>query len=201
VTAAHRREGDGGAGAVIVVSGPSGVGKTDVSRLVAGGFDHSVHLQVDDFLGAIVNGWVDPNRPEAHEQHEAVGGAVAVSAMGFAAHGYTAVVDGHLFPDGVDGLAAACTDRGLACHYVVLTADLDTCWARARAGGPGRRPPEPEPFAAVHARFAGLDLDPRHVVDASGSPAATSDTVLRALRAGRLRWSAAPPNGAAKIDP
>jgi predicted kinase len=171
---------------MIVVSGPVGVGKTTVSRLVAAEFDHSVHLHIDDFMAAIVSGWVDPNAPEAAAQHDAVGGALAVSAMSFAGDGYTTVVDGHLFPVNAAGLAAASNARGVACHYVVLTAPIDTCWARARGRGEGRWPLEQEPVAALHARFAALDLDPRHVVDASGTAEDVRDAVLVAFRAGRL---------------
>ena len=173
-------------GPVIVVSGAPGVGKTTVSKLVASAFERSVHLRDDDFMAAVVNGWVDPNLPEAAAQHEAVGGALAVSAMGFAGDGYTTVVDGYLLPDGVDGLAAACTDRGLSCHYVVLRADLDTCWARASARAEGRWPLEYEPFAALHARFTALELASTRVVDATASPEAARDAVLRAYRAGQL---------------
>jgi hypothetical protein len=106
--------------------------------------------------------------------------------MGFAGDGYTAVVDGHLFPDGVDGLAAACATRGLACHYAVLTADVDTCWARASAREEGRWPLEFEPFAALHERFEGFQIDDRHVVDATATPEEVRDAVLDAFRAGRL---------------
>jgi hypothetical protein len=126
------------AGSVIVVTGAPGVGKSTVSRLVASVFDRSVHLQVDQFMASIVSGWMDPRRPEADGQHEAVGAAAAVSTMSFAEYGYTTVVDGYLFPDGVAGLAAACAARDLECHYVVLCADLDTCWARASDRGEGR---------------------------------------------------------------
>lgn len=171
---------------ILVVSGPSGVGKTTVSRLLAAEFDRSVHLKTDDFMASIVSGWVDPNSPEAEAQHEAVGGALAVSAMGFAGDGYTTVVDGHLFPDGVAGLAAASATRGIACHYVVLSAPLATCWERARGRGEGRWPLEEEPFATVHARFAALGVDRRHVVDALGSAEDARDAVLVAFHAGRL---------------
>jgi len=173
-------------GMVIVVSGPGGVGKTTVSNLIAAAFDLSIHLDASDFMASIVSGWIDPNLPEANQQNEAVGGAFAVSAMSFAQAGYTTVVDGYLFPDGAAGLATACNARGLECHYVVLTADLDTCWARASARGEGRWPLDFEPFAAVHERFAALGLDPRHLVDASGTPERVRDAVMSALRAGRL---------------
>ena len=173
-------------GPLIVVSGAPGVGKTTISHLVAAAFERSVHLRADDFMASVVSGWVDPNLPEAAAQNEAVGGALAVSAMGFAEDGYITVVDGYLFPDGVDGLAAACTRRELACHYVVLRADLDTCWARASARGEGRWPLEYEPFAALHERFERLQVDDRHVVDATATPEAVRDAVLDAFRAGRL---------------
>jgi predicted kinase len=173
-------------GSVIIVSGRPGVGKTTVSRLVAAAFERSVHLQADDLMASIVSGWVDPNLPEAAPQNEAIGGVLAVSAMSFAQDGYTTVVDGFLFPEGVAGLAAACTSRSLSCHYVVLTADLDTCWGRARSRGEGRWPLEFSPFAAVHVRFDAIDLDRRHIVEATGSPEAARDAVLSAFRTGRL---------------
>ena len=137
-------------------------------------------------MAAVVSGWVDPNLPEADAQNEAVGGAIAVSAMSFASDGYTTVVDGYFFPDGVDGLAAACAARDLSCHYVVLTTDLETCWRRASARPEGRWPLEYEPVAALYARFAGLDLDVRRVVAATGSPESVRDEVLARLAAGDL---------------
>jgi hypothetical protein len=171
---------------ILVVSGPGGVGKSTIARIVASAFERSMHLNADDLMASVVSGWVDPNSPEAEHQNEAIGGALAVSAMGLAEDGYTTVVSGYLFPDGVAGLAAACRHRALSCHYAVLMAELDTCWDRASGRGEGRWPLEFEPFAKVHARFSQLDLDDRHVIDATGSPNAVSAAVLAAFRAGKL---------------
>jgi predicted kinase len=186
VSAAHNEPSSAASGPVIIVSGAGGVGKSTVSGLIAATFDPSVHLNTDDFMASVVGGWVDPNLPAAAPQNEAVGAAFAVSAMSFAESGYATVLDGYLFPDGVDGLTAAGAARGLTCHYAVLTADLETCWARASSRGEGRWQLEFEPFAAVHEKFEHLDLDARHLVEATGSPEHVRDAVLSAFRAGRL---------------
>jgi predicted kinase len=172
---------------IIVVSGPSGVGKSTVAHLVAEAFPRAVHLRMDDFLASVVTGWVDPNLPEADRQNEAIGGALAVSAMGLADNGYTTVVDGHIFPEGAAGLAAACRHRGIACHYAVLAADLETCWERANVRVGGRRPLEFEPFAELHGRFARLDLPGRHLLDATRPPNTVSAAVLAGFRSGTLQ--------------
>jgi len=181
-------------GPIIVVSGPAGVGKSTVSRLLAAQFDRSVHLQIDDLMASVVSGWVDPALPEADLQNEAVGGAAAVAAMGFAQDGYTAVVDGYLFPDGVSGLADACRRRHLSCHYVVLNADIQTCWTRASGRPEGRWPLEPEPVARVHARFADCGVDETHLVDATADADHVASLVLAAFRDGKLTVTEPPRN-------
>lgn len=177
---------------IVVVSGPTAVGKSTVSRLVATALPTSAHLQGDDFLYAIVGGWVQPWLPEAAEQHEVVGAAMAVASMAFAEGGYTVVLDGHLFPAGVEGLAAACARRGIAVHYAVLRADLDTCLARANGRGEGwgrdtTSLADLQPLLAdLHTRFADLGAFEAHVIDASGTPDQVAVAVLTALRSERL---------------
>ena len=140
-------------------------------------------------MASVVNGWVDPNSPEAESQNLAIGAALAMRTMSFAEQGYTTVVDGHFFPDGAEGLAAACAERDLSCHYVVLTADLHTCWMRATNRPATRWPLEFEPFAALHASFADLDLPQRCVVDATKSPETVCNAVLSSFRVRRTTWA------------
>ena len=52
---------------------------------------------------------------------------------------------------------------------------------------------EREPFAALHARYADLELDDRHEVATKGSPETASDVIVSAVAAGRLL--AAPATG------
>jgi Mrp family chromosome partitioning ATPase len=170
---------------ILVVTGPSGVGKSTVSRLVAATLDKSVHVRMDDFLRFVVSGWVDPWLPEAAHQNEVLGGAVVAAAMQFSAGGYTAVVDGDVFPDAAEELAGACRRRGVPFHYAVLRCDLDTCVERATTRAAGERP-DPGPFAALHARFTDLGEHESNVVEATAAPDDVAAAVLRALRSGRL---------------
>jgi len=167
-----------------VVTGPAGVGKSTVSRIVASTFERSAHLRMDDFLLAVAGGWVDPWRAEAATQNDVVGRAAVAAAMQFLAAGYTVVLDGTVFPDAFEELAAACNDLDIPLHYVVLRADRATCIARATARG--GTPPDEERFTELHGRFEGLGIRERHVVDASGTPDEVAARVAAALRTGAL---------------
>jgi hypothetical protein len=56
---------------------------------------------------------------------------MAAAAAQLAVGGYTVILDGTMFPDGVDGMAEICGRRGVPVHYAVLRATLAACLERA----------------------------------------------------------------------
>lgn len=169
---------------LIVVTGPSGAGKTAASRLLAASFDRGVHLRTDDFLAAIVAGAADPASPDADHQNHVVGGAFVAASFAFATGGYTVVLDGHVFADALAQLAPACAARGVALHHALLLADLDTCVERV-----GRRDGEIADLAALarlHDR-ARHGVPAERIVDASPDPFEVARAVRAAFGEGRLR--------------
>ncbi len=173
---------------ILIVTGPSGAGKTTVGRLLAAAFDPSAHIQADTFLPFIVNRWVDPLVPESAHQNHVLGGAIAAAALEFADGGYTVVLDGHMFPDGLDGLTRWSARRAVPLHYAVLRPDLATCLTRVAQRRPGD-PDDLETFARMHALFDDLGDREAHVVEAIGTPAEVAAAALAAFASGELRVS------------
>jgi predicted kinase len=167
---------------IIVVSGPAGVGKSTVAGLCAAAFERGVHLRSDDFLYAVVSGFVDPSSAEATCQNETVGGALGAAAIQFAVGGYTVLADGTFFPSGVEGFAAMAARKGVALHYAVLRADLATCSDRAAERG---AMPDQDASARLHERLSDLGRYEANVIDATASPEDVAAQVLALVDAGR----------------
>ncbi len=159
----------------MIISGPSGVGKTTISRRVAEAFDPSVLVRADDFVALVVRGGVDPWRPEASHQNAVLGAAMASAAARLAGGGYTTVVDGGFFPDGARGFAALCRRESVSVQYVVLRAPLDVC--ASRVAGRGDRP-DGDLVRALHDRYSDLGDHESHVVDARAPIVEVCNTIV-----------------------
>ena len=81
-----------------MLTGAPGNGKTTVARLLATRRERAVHLESDFFFRTITSGYIEPWKPESHEQNTAVMRIVADAAAGYARAGYFTVLDGIISP-------------------------------------------------------------------------------------------------------
>jgi hypothetical protein len=146
----------------------------------------AVHLEADTFFHFIRSGYVEPWRPESHDQNRVVMGIVAAAAAAYAAAGYFTIVDGIVIPRWfLEPLRAGLHAAGHEVAYAVARAPLPVCMARIRKreGVLG----DPSAIERLWADFADLGELEGHVVDISDSgPAEAADAVERLLAEGRL---------------
>jgi tRNA uridine 5-carbamoylmethylation protein Kti12 len=169
----------------LIVSGCSAVGKSTVSRLLAGAVTPSVHLPIDLFLRLFDDPFPDPGSQEGARRYEIVGAAAAAAAAQFALGGYAVIFDSPMFPAGAQGVELICGRRDVRVHYAVLRASLDTCLDRSRRRDPAE-PPDLQGFRSLHAKFADLGDREAHAIDASGPAQQVANAVLSAFSSGRL---------------
>lgn len=177
-------------GRILILTGPPGSGKTTAADVLAGRRPRSVHLEADSFFRFVRSGYVEPWRPESHEQNRVVMGAVADAAARYAGAGYDTVVEGIVLPR---WFLAPLRDRlrgsGLSADYAVLRAPLELCVARAAQRSAG---PLADAAAAerVWRSFEDLDEYEGHAIDVDGlSVTEVADAVDARLRDGGLALS------------
>jgi hypothetical protein len=174
-----------GRSSILVVSGCSAVGKSTVSGLLMKAVDGSLHMPSDVFCRFFDDPFPDPATPKGAHRYQYIGAAQAAAATQFALGGYTVILDGPMFPDGVDAMAKICGRRGVKVHYAVLRTDVDTCLQRSRLRDPAG-PADLDGFKALHSRFVYLAHKEGHAIDASGPPDHVADSVLAAFGSSRL---------------
>ena len=163
------------------------MGKTTTARILATRSPRAAHLEADRFFDFIRSGFVEPWKPESHEQNTTVMRIVAGAAAAYAAAGYFTIVDGIVIPGWVleplrDGLRKA----GHQVAYSVLRAPLAVCASRA-----GARAPQPLAAPEVGERlwhdFARLGPWEAHAIDIGQmSPHGAADLLAQRLHDGSL---------------
>ena len=180
---------DGGkTGAVLILTGPPGAGKTTVADLVARQWPRAVHLEGDTFWLSIVSGLVAPWTPEAHQQNAVVHGAVTAAAICYAKAGYLTVIDMVVDPAiFLDPLTKSLQAAGLDVSCAILQAPLGTVLERAK--NRTNRPLADEGAVEHMWRvFEDLVTVGRHAVSVQGkSPSALAHEIGSMLSSGKLR--------------
>lgn len=167
-------------GAVTIISGHPGTGKTTLCRALARSASRGVHLDSDCFY-AFPGRFLDPALPGSHDQNRAILRAVGRAAGAFADEGYEVFVDGVVGPWFLPLVRGAIGSRHRIA-YVLLEVELATALARVRdRDGPGESPR----VAAMHRAFGRDHAYGRHAVATDGLDARTLlRRVERGLEAG-----------------
>ena len=172
---------------VLILTGAPGVGKTTTARILAARSERAVHLESDLFFHFIRSGYIDPWKPESHEQNRIVMRILADSAAAYAAAGYFTIVDGIIIPGWfLEPLRDSLRAAGHMVAFAVLRAPLPVCTSRA-ASCEAQRHAEPAVVERLWHDFADLGPLEANVIDiGTDSPEKAADLLAQLLREGSL---------------
>jgi adenylate kinase family enzyme len=166
----------------VIVTGPPGVGKTTIARLLAESRPPGVHLDSDAFWHMISStGYISPWLADANHQNGVVLDAVAQAALAFDAGGYQLVIDGIVGPWFLDRFSDIYTAAGRPLDYVVLRTTLETAIARV-AAREGQPTIDAEAVSKMHRAFADIGRWETHVVSAEQSDARSALAAICEMR-------------------
>jgi adenylate kinase family enzyme len=163
-------------GALLLVTGPPGAGKSTVSKAIAEASPQSVFVQGDSFFGFLATGSIAPWLREANQQNQIVTRAAASAAGQYAAGGYFTVYDGIVGPWFLRTFALASGLEEL--HYVILLPPVETCVERV-ATRLDHAFADETATRHMHQEFVSADIESRHVMDV---PPDLVEDVVRTVR-------------------
>ena len=174
-------------GAIVVLTGPPGSGKTTVAPLVADHFPLSLHLDADRFWQFIRRGWIEPWLPESAQQNDVVIGALVAAVCRYALGGFTVVVDGIIGPWYIDAFVEGAARDDLDLRYVIVRPSREVARSRATSRSAGELV-EAEPVDQMYTAFESLGPYESNVLDNSDLDVSATAAILTAgIDQGRFR--------------
>ena len=159
-----------------------------MARLLVSRFQRAVHLPSDEFFHFIRAGYVEPWKPESHDQNKVVMSAVADAATAYARAGYFTIVDGILIPGWFyEPVHAHLRSGGIDVSTVVLRPSLDICLVRVAERGENERAVKPGAIEQLWTSFGDVDELEALVIDNRDQAAeTTADLVFTQLSASSI---------------
>lgn len=118
---------------VIVITGPSGVGKSTISRKLASDLGDYVDIDIETINYMIVDGFQElPNaKGLSFSKWDLAGDTIGLMANNFLSNDYQVVIHGHVNPE----LLAGIEKRVLITHRILLQSNVETVIARDKNRG------------------------------------------------------------------
>ena len=134
-------------------------------------------MEADRFFDFIESGFIEPWKPESHEQNTTVMQIAGDSAAAYADAGYFTIIEGIVIPKWfLEPLRSELAARGHGVAYAVLRAPLELCLERR----PLIAPPVVE---SIWRQFEDLGEFESHAIDvAEATPEAVAEQLTAGLR-------------------